>query len=745
MQVRPLIEQLASLRFAMLALGLVLAAVPWAIPGTATLDSLTFRAAQTLRMAPEHTQVPLLATLPHDVAAAPLQAHDLAELLLQAHGYLQRREAAAVGILLTPELATILSLTQPDTVRQLHAAGAVIGFPAASSHPRAVLNTIDLSRFADRERARRLLLGLGTPHRSPQLAVPELFHPVSLQANAAAHPAFWSNPSSSRIPDFTLAVSGATGPERPWYPVWSRASGRAPAMPVIPLRTLLDQPDAESITDRIVLIGQTGEPLLRETAAAIASRLSGGVSLPPDWAGPVSAAATLLVALYLGLFLSGLRPATGLVLSLFVLLLLAMAQFGVFLARNEWLWLGVSGGYLVLGHLVLLPSALRGQHYRKEHDELEHTRLLLAEHQLDQGNAAAAAQTVHRNATSEPLLALLYRIALAHEKRRQYQAATEILEDVRRRKPRYRDVTQRLEVLRGVSGHPSQGGSMAATLIIPGNGLELPDVGRYRVERELGRGGMGVVYLATDPRINRQVAIKAMDLSGLDAAEMENLKERFIREAEAAGRLNHPGIVTVHDAGEDGNLAYIAMDYAPGRPLSDYTGQDTLLPVATVFELLAQAAEALDYAHEQGVIHRDMKPANLIYDPESERVMITDFGVARVMDSSRTRTGALLGSPAYMAPEQIAGKRVDGRADIFALGVSMYQLLTGSFPFDGDSLAALAHQISQGRHRSVKSLRAELPASASRIVNRALKKAPGERYARGAEMADALRRAKVVS
>jgi eukaryotic-like serine/threonine-protein kinase len=434
---------------------------------------------------------------------------------------------------------------------------------------------------------------------------------------------------------------------------------------------------------------------------------------------------------------------TALVVSLFLLLVLAMAQLGVFLARNEWLWLSVSAGYLVLGQAAMVPAAIAHQRRQRERQALEHTRLMLAEHQLEDGDLEAAQRTMAANPTTDQLLDLLYRVALVYEKRRRYQAAAETLESLARRRRRYRDVADRLNALRGLTNQTSPGGALTSTLVMPGPGLEHPVIGRYRVERELGRGAMGVVYLASDPHINRQVAIKAMDLSGLDQVEMNNLKVRFIREAEAAGRLNHPGIVTVHDAGEDGNLAYIAMDYAPGEPLSKHTDADHLLPVATVFELLAQVAEALDYAHEQGVVHRDMKPANMIYDAASGKVMITDFGVARVMDSSRTRTGALVGSPAYMAPEQIAGKRVDGRADVFALGVSLYQLLTGQFPFDGDSLAALAHQISQGEHRSLKSVRAELPASASRIVNRALRKAPQERFARAGEMAAALRRARL--
>ncbi|MCH8504386.1 MAG: serine/threonine protein kinase [Ectothiorhodospiraceae bacterium] len=736
---RTIIEQLASLRMALLAVGVLLAIAPWAVPGTDTLDALTFRAAQTLHGAPQSVQLPILATLPRDAVTAPLQIGSLLELLQTANRRLLEEGATAGGILPSAELAATLDLTAPEAVRELQLAGAVIGYPSSTSATPTAANAAPWG-------PRQLLESLGSPYQTPAFSVTGGFEPTP-RHRGAAYPAHWTTSANAQAAGFELALSGAaksmTGTHRHWYPYWSQASGRMPALSVVPLETLLESPEVEPLADRIVLVGLAGEPALRESAAVVASSLNGRVSLPPDWGGAATATATLLVALHLALLLPTLRLFPGLVLSVFLLLLIAMAQFGVFLARNEWLWLGATAGYLGLGHALFLPSLLRGQRQRSEREELEETRLALAEQQLERGDPAMAARTVARNGTCEPLLDLLYRVALSHEKRRQYPAAAEVLRSLHRRRTRYRDVRQRLEILENVSGQTSASGGMNATLIMPGGGLELPDVGRYRVERELGRGGMGVVYLATDPRINRQVAVKAMDLSGLDPAEKDNLKERFIREAEAAGRLNHPGIVTVHDAGEDGSLAYIAMDFAAGEPLSRYTESGTLLPVETVFELMAQAAEALDYAHEQGVIHRDMKPANMIYDSRMQRVMITDFGVARVMDSSRTRTGALLGSPAYMAPEQIAGKRVDGRADVFALGVSMYQLLTGCFPFEGDSLAALAHQISQGRQRSLKSIRADLPSSATRIVNRALRKAPEERYPRAAEMAEALRRARL--
>ncbi|RFA29180.1 hypothetical protein CAI21_10450 [Alkalilimnicola ehrlichii] len=198
--------------------------------------------------------------------------------------------------------------------------------------------------------------------------------------------------------------------------------------------------------------------------------------------------------------------------------------------------------------------------------------------------------------------------------------------------------------------------------------------------------------------------------------------------------------MTIYDVGEEKDVAFIAMDYMRGQPLRAYTEADTLLPAVEVCTLLAQVAEALDYAHRQGVIHRDIKPHNLMYDEQDGRVKVTDFGVARLADTTRTRTGAILGSPSYMSPEQIAGEPVDGRADVFSLGVSAFQLLTAELPFQGDTLAALAYQISKQKPKALHELRPDLPTVVSRVIGKALQKNPDRRYQRGAEFAETLRK-----
>jgi len=253
---------------------------------------------------------------------------------------------------------------------------------------------------------------------------------------------------------------------------------------------------------------------------------------------------------------------------------------------------------------------------------------------------------------------------------------------------------------------------------------------------------MGVVYLARDPKINRVLAIKAIALAAeFSEVDLAGARERFFREAEMAGRLNHPNIVVIYDAGEDQGLAYIVMEYLRGGHLSDYTGSSRLLPMATVLDICARVADALHFAHRQSVVHRDIKPANIMFDADSNALKITDFGIARLTDGGSTKTGIVLGTPSFMSPEQLEGRRLDGRSDLFALGVSLYQLTCGQLPFRADSMTALMYKIANEPHTPLASIRPDLPAAVDRIVNRALAKAPEDRFQTGAEMATALRAA----
>ena len=264
-------------------------------------------------------------------------------------------------------------------------------------------------------------------------------------------------------------------------------------------------------------------------------------------------------------------------------------------------------------------------------------------------------------------------------------------------------------------------------------------LGRYRLEREIGRGAMGVVYLGRDMAINRLVAIKAIPLaSEFTEAELQDARLRFFREAETAGRLNHPHIVTIYDVGEEAGLAYIAMEYLKGRHLSDYAPSNQLLEPRKVIELIGRTAEALGFAHKQQVVHRDIKPANLMYDPSTDVLKITDFGIARITGAGSTRTGIVLGTPSFMSPEQLEGRTVTGHSDLFSLGVSLFQLLTGQLPFTADSMTGLMQQIAEAPHPPLRAFRPDLPACVEAVIDRALAKNPEARFDTGAQMAAAL-------
>jgi len=268
---------------------------------------------------------------------------------------------------------------------------------------------------------------------------------------------------------------------------------------------------------------------------------------------------------------------------------------------------------------------------------------------------------------------------------------------------------------------------------------ETERLGRYQLEREIGRGAMGVVYLGRDTAINRMVAIKAIPLAAeFSDAELVEARSRFFREAETAGRLNHPNIVTIYDVGEERGLAYIAMEYLKGRHLSDYAKSNNLMEPRKVLEVIGRTAEALGFAHKQQVVHRDIKPANLMYDPSTDVLKITDFGIARLSGAGSTRTGIVLGTPSFMSPEQLEGRTVTGHSDLFSLGVSLFQLLTGQLPFTADSMTGLMQQIAEAPHPPLRAFRPDLPACVESVIDRALAKNPEARYDSGAQMAAAL-------
>ncbi|MGQ0667246.1 MAG: serine/threonine-protein kinase [Nitrospiraceae bacterium] len=289
--------------------------------------------------------------------------------------------------------------------------------------------------------------------------------------------------------------------------------------------------------------------------------------------------------------------------------------------------------------------------------------------------------------------------------------------------------------------HPDEdsGQQPSATAILNASGGPPATLGRYKVLKEIGRGAMGVVYLGKDPTIQRFVAIKTMRLDTIDDADkLQEVKDRFFREAESAGRLSHPNIVTIYDAGEEHDLGFIAMEMLEGTTLKQWSRKPNLLALDKVIPTLATVAEALDYAHQHGVVHRDIKPANIMLTKD-EFVKVMDFGIAKMASSSKTQTDMVLGTPTYMSPEQIAGKMVDGRTDIFSLGVVMFELLTGRPPFTADNVSALLFAIAHTPCPALATLRSDLPPIAQQVLDRALQKDPVQRYRRAGEFAHELR------
>ena len=267
-------------------------------------------------------------------------------------------------------------------------------------------------------------------------------------------------------------------------------------------------------------------------------------------------------------------------------------------------------------------------------------------------------------------------------------------------------------------------------------------LGRYEIVDEIGKGAMGVVFLARDPLIGRLVALKTFRIGySVKDVELEQFRARFIREAQSAGILSHPNIVTIHDVVEqsDDGMAFIAMEYVRGTNLKSLLQGDQSLTLPFIVEVIAQVADALDYAHSHRVVHRDVKPANILITADN-RVKITDFGIARLDTSNLTQEGQLLGTPNYMAPEQIQGRDVDYRADLFALGVVLYEMLTRHKPFQGENLTVVSHRIVYDHFTPPKDYVQNLPPGLEGILNRALEKDPAKRYQKAKEMVGDLRR-----
>lgn len=271
--------------------------------------------------------------------------------------------------------------------------------------------------------------------------------------------------------------------------------------------------------------------------------------------------------------------------------------------------------------------------------------------------------------------------------------------------------------------------------------MPLPaSLGKYTIQRELGRGAMGVVYRAFDPFIEREVAIKTLRTDGVEAKELPGLLERFKKEAQAAGRLNHPSIVQIYEYGEDAGQVFIAMEIVQGVELRDYLDEGAKFGLDRVVAMMTELLDALGFAHRHGVVHRDIKPGNIVVLPDG-RIKIMDFGIARLESSTLTQAGTVLGTPSYMSPEQFMGQRVDGRSDLFSAGAILYELLTGEKAFPGNAFSTIMHKVLKDQPVPPSELNVLVTPAFDAVVRKALGKRPDERFQAAADFAQALKRA----
>ena len=448
------------------------------------------------------------------------------------------------------------------------------------------------------------------------------------------------------------------------------------------------------------------------TASMLAGIENDQTVVSPNWIRALEVLVPTLLAIIATMFLPGRKRKEILVISAALFagiiavsaLFLLVGHFRLDLGRSLFIFLGagILSGWLAGGASKESVNALkRGNEF------------------LVAGRLEPAFAEFRRCTPTETLATAMYKLSLAFEEQAKPERAEAVLEWMKR--THGATTSQNSFSLRSKNGTPQH-------------------LGRYVIERKIGKGAMGAVYLARDPRINRAVALKVIPIEKeFEDEELEEARLRFFREAESAGRLAHPNIITVYDCGEDKHLAYIAMEYLQGTSLTTFTNPKKLLAPNKALELCARTAEALDYAHNQGVIHRDIKPANLLYSLREDLLKISDFGVARLTDNNRTKTGIVLGTPMYMSPEQLNADDLTGQSDLFSLGVTLYELLVGEVPFKASNIAALMTKITTDDPAPVSNRRPGVPPSVDAVLFKALAKKPEQRFSSGGEMAIALR------
>lgn len=521
-----------------------------------------------------------------------------------------------------------------------------------------------------------------------------------------------------------------------------------------------DKVSPDFFKDKIVILGLTASGLSTQWNTPVAQGFSSLEVAPnvianilrqkfltrPPWGERAELGLIALIGLFVMFVLPRLRALWGLVVS--IVLAAALFGAGVYLFMNgQWLQVAYPMVLLLAGYLVIISKSFLVTEKGKELVEASaiETNKMLGLSFQGQGMLDIAFEKFRLCPLDDNMKDTLYNLSLDFERKRQFSKAGAVLEHIAAKDPKYKDVVEKAKKLKEASEGAVFGGVGGAkkdgTVMITG-GTTKPTLGRYEIEKELGRGAMGVVYLGRDPKINRMVAIKTMMLEeGSDGESTKSVKERFFREAESAGTLNHPNIVRIFDAGDENDVAYIAMELLDGHDLVKYGQKDGLLPLEKALDYIAIVADALDYAHAQGIVHRDIKPANIMLLKDGS-IRVADFGIARITSSSKTATGTVMGTPSYMSPEQVAGKKVDGRSDLFSLAVALYELTTGEKPFKGgDGIGTLLFQIANDPHPDILTVKPDLPPALRAVIDKGLAKSPDERFQRGSEFAAAIRAA----
>jgi len=464
----------------------------------------------------------------------------------------------------------------------------------------------------------------------------------------------------------------------------------------------------------------------------------------PDWAFWVEIAMVVLFGLFLALAIPHMKAWLSALISLVLLLAWCGACLSLLISEGWWIKMTYPAALLLVGYIVIVSKRFLWTEKTKEHMEADgiETNKMLGLSFQGQGMLDMAFDKFRKcPVEDESVKELVYNLGLDFERKRMFNKAVAAYEHIRTAGP-FKDIDDRIKKLK-VAGETmifGLGGAKKDGTVLIDSAETKPTLGRYEIVKELGRGAMGTVYLGKDPKINREVAIKTLRYEDIDEEQLAEVKKRFFREAEAAGRLSHPNIVTIYDVGEDYEIAYMAMELLSGSDLTKYVQKENLLPLHEAVRIVTATANALEYAHEHDVVHRDIKPANIMVLKNGE-VRVADFGIARVVTSSKTQTGVVMGTPSYMSPEQIAGQKVDGRSDLFSLGVVFFELLTGQKPFQGDSIATLMFNITTGVPPRAAELVPDLPAAFQAILDRALAKDREQRYQKGSEMAEDLARA----